>query len=357
MNIKPNEFQIMLFTNNPYTAAVLAILFLPLTLIFFIIISIRHSLYDTGILKSYRSDVFTVSIGNISVGGTGKTPTVISLVNSLAEEGFKILVVTAGFGRKSTGRVVVNENTPVSESGDEPLTIFRKTKAAVVCDKERSSAVKDMASGFDIVVLDDAFQHRKIGKHVDIVLLDESRFLGNRLLLPSGILRDKISRLNHCDLIILSKVKEINSASVRNKLAYLKEFGKMVILSKLAYGFISDGKNKIDISAVKAMNISLFCGIGNPNDFFDIFTDYKIITKKAFSDHCSYSDKECSELAGMKKDADILITTYKDFVKILPETAAELNIRYLDIDLKFYNEKSDQINISDILKGFRLGKK
>ena len=357
MNTELNEFQIMLFSKNIYIAVILSVLFLPLTLIFYIIVSIRHFMYDSGLLRSFKPDIFTVSVGNITVGGTGKTPTVISLVNSLKDKKIKPLVVTGGYGRKSTGRIIIKDNTTVSESGDEPLTIYNKTKASVICDRDRVSAIKDMSDNYDIVVLDDAFQHRKVKKNLDLVLIDESRFLGNRLLLPSGILRDTVSRLKYCDVIILSKVKDLNSASVKEKLAYLKKFEKKILISKLYSGYVSDGRSKTDISAVSGMNISLFCGIGYPEDFFDIFAELKIVSNKAYPDHCVYSEKEFSEFAVMKQNSEMIITTYKDFVKIPNNVTAEFNIRYLDIDLKFFDEFNNAFNISDIIKGIDIGKK
>jgi tetraacyldisaccharide 4'-kinase len=352
-----NEPEIMLFTKNPYLAAALCVIFLPFTIIYYLAVTVRHFLYDYGLIRSYRPDIPTVSVGNITVGGTGKTPTVISLVNSLLEKGFNSLVVTGGYGRKSSGRVTITENTPVSESGDEPLTIYRKTKAKVVCDRDRTSAMKDLSGNFDIAVLDDAFQHRKLKKHLDIVLIDEGRFLGNHLLLPSGILRDKISRLKYADVIILSKVQDVNSASVKDKLSCLKKFGKKILISKLDYSFVTDGIKKTGLKDVLAMNISLFCGIGNPDDFFNIFSSYKIISKKAFSDHCSFTGNELAELKRLKRGSDIMITTYKDFVKIPDGIIKEFDIRFLEIDLKFYTESLTEFDISDLTKGILIGKK
>ncbi|MBU4486001.1 MAG: tetraacyldisaccharide 4'-kinase, partial [Candidatus Delongbacteria bacterium] len=175
----------MLFPKNPYLSLLISFLLLPITFIYFIVVAFRHILYDSGIIKSFKPNVFTVSIGNITVGGTGKTPTVINMVNSLSVSGLNPLIVTRGYGRKTKCRVVLNETTSASDSGDEALTIYRKTKKSVVCDINRSSAIKDMGKYYDLIVLDDAFQHRKVKKDLDIVLIDESRFLGNHLLLPS----------------------------------------------------------------------------------------------------------------------------------------------------------------------------
>jgi len=344
-----NESQIMLFTKNPYIAAFLCVAFLPLTIIYYFAVSFRHFLYDSGLKSSYRPDTFTISVGNITVGGTGKTPTVISLVNLMTKKGLNSLVVTGGYGRKSRGRVVINDSTQVIESGDEPLTIYRKTKSKVVCDKDRTSVIKDMSKSYDAVILDDAFQHRAVKKHLDIVLIDENRFLGNRLLLPSGILRDRISRLRSSDVIILSKVNDITSVSVNEKLKYLNKFKKKILISKLDYSYVSDGTIKTELKDIYGSNISLFCGIANPDDFFSIFNNIMLVYSKAFPDHCRYSESELAVLKRFKKDSDILITTYKDFVKISPASVKELNIRYLEIDLKFYDDTRAEFDISDLI--------
>ncbi|MBU4485691.1 MAG: tetraacyldisaccharide 4'-kinase, partial [Candidatus Delongbacteria bacterium] len=163
-----------------------------------------------------------------------------------------------------------------------------------------------------------------------------------------GILRDRISRLYDCDLIVLSKVKDIHSESVKEKFNYLKRFKKNIIISKLTYNSISNGNSSIEFEKISGMKISLFCGVGNPKDFFDIFSKYTIAGLKAFPDHCKY-ENNFFELKKIKKEADILITTYKDFVKLGETTINELNIYYLDIDLKFYDQGLKEISLSDLI--------
>ncbi|HQO09587.1 MAG TPA: tetraacyldisaccharide 4'-kinase [Clostridiales bacterium] len=342
----------MLFTENKYIGIILVILFLPFTIIYWMVVTVRHFFYDIGILKPYTADIFTVSVGNITAGGTGKTPTVIAIVNALKNNGFKPFVVTRGYGRKSSGRLMIDEKSTASESGDEPITIFRKTGVPVVCDKDRLSAVNSFGNGFNIAVLDDAFQHRKIRKNLDIVLIDESRFLGCGLLLPSGILRDNVSRLYKCDLIVLSKVNDIRSVSVKEKITRLKKYGKNILVSKMEPSKISNGTKEATFDSIKDKKISLFCGIADARSFLDLFRQNQVISKITFSDHYFYTVSDFEALRKLKKDSDMIITTYKDFVKLPPELVRETGIYYLDIDLSFYDSELNSLDIAGFIRGF-----
>lgn len=338
----------MFYRDFPILSALISVLLLPFTFIYWAGVIFRNFLYDKNLISSYKSHTFTVSVGNITVGGTGKTPTAISLVNSLTASGKNPAVITRGYGRKTDYRVEIGSSTSVAESGDEPMTIYKKTGAKIVCDKNRTAAVKDVEDSHDVIVLDDAFQHRRIKKHTDIVLVDESRFLGNRLLLPSGILRDTASRLYNCDIIILSKVKDIRSASVAEKLTKLKKYGKKLLVSKMVSPFISNGTEIRPLESILGSKISLFCGIGNPQDFFILFSSYDIVNSFTFSDHYDYSRSE-EKISSLRKNSDMLITTYKDFVKLSDKTVSQYNIYYLDLELEFFNESLDPVNISDII--------
>jgi tetraacyldisaccharide 4'-kinase len=324
-----------------------AVLF-PATVLYYFGVRTRHLLYDVGFLKSYQPEIFTVSIGNITAGGTGKTPTVISLARELVSKNIKTLVLTRGYGRNSSGRVVVEKGTPVKKTGDEPMEIFKNTGCFVVCDKDRTSSLKDLSSGFSIAILDDGFQHRKVKRNLDIVLVDESRFMGNGLLLPSGILRDIPDRLKFCDIIILTKIKDLKSDSAEQKTCYLKKYGKKLLLSMLKYDSIKNGRNELELKKLSGMKLSLFCGIADPSDFFGIFDGLNVAEKKSFTDHFDYSDAE-GVLKSIKKDSDIMITTQKDFVKLNNEIIEAFNIYYLDSGFVFFDTDMKEVCLYDII--------
>ena len=331
---------------------IVKILLFPFACIYGILTGLRNRLFDWRILPSCSFNIPVISIGNLSAGGTGKTPHTEYLTELLRKK-YKVAILSRGYRRKTKGFIMASAEHSQRDIGDEPMQYLKKFEDVVIAvDEDRKRGILRILEGkpeTEVILLDDAFQHRAVKIHLDVVLIDENRFLGNRLLLPSGILRDKISRLRSSDVIILSKVKDINSVSVKEKLSYLKKFGKKILLSKLDYSYVSDGTSKTALKDISGLNISLFCGIGNPDDFFSIFNNFRIVYSKAFSDHCSYTESEMAVLKKLKNNSDILITTYKDFVKIPPAIVIELNIRYLEIDLKFYDSSRAEYDISDLI--------
>lgn len=341
----------MSIKNKNHIPLFFAILLLPFTFLYYLTVKIRNYLYDTEILTSFKSEVFTVSVGNIAAGGTGKTPVVTEIVSALKDHGIKTAVITRGYGRSSGGRVKVDENTSARISGDEPLTIFNKTGADVICDADRVSTVKYLGTSYGAFVLDDAFQHRKIRKHLDIVLVDHDRFFGNGLLLPSGILRDTPSRLSKCDVIILTKIPGPEAESVQRKIKSLKMFKKPVFLSQIKYKHLSNGTSVMSPDELRTKKISVFCGIADPEPFFRFFDKFDTAFKKGFKDHCGYGRKFDNELTEMKKECEIIVTTYKDFVKLSKEQVNRYNIWYLDIGLVFFDGSMNIVDVFDLIKG------
>ncbi len=341
----------MFFKSNPFILCATAIVLFPFTILYYSAVKIRHFLYDAGILRFYKPGIFTISVGNVVIGGAGKTPVVTEIAKSLVKHGRKTFVVTRGYGRNSSGRVEVGPETPPEQSGDEPLTIFRKTGVPVICDKNRAAAVRDNEGKFDSVVLDDAFQHRKIKKDADIVLVDQNRFLGNGLLLPSGILRDCVSRMRACDILILTKINPALKDDLRKKISYLKKFKKPLYLSSYRYSGIHNGSCTLTEECYGSKNLSLFCGIAEPGSFFDFFNKMKVVSRHAFRDHSFYGQSFESVLEIMKNNSDIIVTTYKDFVKLSVERIRKYNIFYLDFDTVFYDIDMKETDIYEIISG------
>jgi len=340
------------FRPNKYISFITSVILLPLSGIYYIIIRIRHLLYDSGILSSYKPDILTISVGNIITGGAGKTPFVIRIAQVLAERGMNPFVVTRGYGRRTSGRIIVNDEMNAETTGDEALTIFRKSGVPVICDPDRVSAVSDLGEKYGAAVLDDAFQHRRIRKDLDIVLIDHNRFLGNGLVLPSGILRDCISRLKRCDMIILTKIPDLNSESVSEKINYLKKFGKPVFLSQLKYTCLNNGNITTGTENIRSQKISVFCGIADPEPFLKFFDGLNIVSKNIYGDHYAYGPGFNSTLASMKAHSDVIVTTFKDFVKLSEEQIRENNVFYLDFEPVLYNDKFENTDIFDIVSGW-----
>ncbi|AOE49874.1 tetraacyldisaccharide 4'-kinase [Kangiella sediminilitoris] len=276
-------------------------LFLPLQLFLRVIVWLRQTFYKVGWFKSTRISRPVVVVGNINVGGTGKTPLSIYLIEWLAGEGYKPGLVTRGYGGSSSDYplLVSNELQP-RQCGDEPYLIYHRTKATVVVDPIRSrGAAKLVELGCDIILCDDGLQHYSLQRDLEIAVIDSSRRLGNGWLMPMGPLREPPSRLRNVDITIVNG----------------KDMGlKPQPIKSLANSSTDIGQH---IDAVAA--------IGNPGRFFDtlISEGYKV-NAHAFPDHHKF---EASDFDGLKGP---IIMTEKDAVKCY--TFADERMYYLPVN-------------------------
>src|ERR1041385_4083605 len=190
----------------------------PLSVLYGVGVRARNGLYRRGVRKSVDVGVPVISVGNLTTGGTGKTPLVEMLAARMAAEGSRVCVLTRGYGRGSRGRVVVSDNScvlaDVNEAGDEPLLLAEnlRGRAAVVCDKNRVAAARWAIEnlGSQAFVLDDAFQHQQIQRDVNILTIDATNAFGNGKLLPAGILRESSTGMRRANCIVITRANESN---------------------------------------------------------------------------------------------------------------------------------------------------
>jgi len=177
---------------------------MPVSLIYRLFIATRHLLYKSGVLRIRDFDVPIVVVGNLTVGGTGKTPLLIHLAKQLVAHGYKPGIVSRGYGANGSYPVQVTPNTEVLRSGDEPLLIARSINVPVVVDPDRVNAVSEVlkTGSIDIVLSDDGLQHTRLGRQLEIVVIDGKRGLGNGLLLPAGPLRESPKRLDTVNVVV-----------------------------------------------------------------------------------------------------------------------------------------------------------
>lgn len=310
-------------------------------------------MYGRGILRSHSLGAKTISIGNITVGGTGKTPLVALVAEILAENGEQVCILTRGYGRRNPNqRVLVSDKGSVlvnaKTGGDEPVELARKllSKAVVIADADRVAAAKWAREKFAITafVLDDGFQHRRAERDLDIVCIDASDPFGGGSVLPAGRLREPLENLGRADAVVItranfaediedlrSQISDLNpnspvfqSENHIVKLLSLDEFhAKRQNQQRRMEGAIW---NRISGRSDGA-RLFAFCALGNPDSFFAALS-YELGTKafekldlsgtKAFPDHHYYSQADIEDLEGKARGngIDALITTAKDAVKL-----------------------------------------
>ena len=295
-------------------------LLLPLSFVFFIVSRIHFWLYKSSVLKVNQSKIPIVVVGNITAGGTGKTPIVISIVNYFESKNKKVGVVSRGYGGNYTqeSMEVISSSSPI-ECGDEPLLIKQQTKAAVAISKKRSKAVEFLNRKYslDIIISDDGLQHYSMGRQIEIVVIDGKDRFGNGLFLPSGPLRDSKKRLNSVDFIIN------NGSSSDGEISSQLE----------AKGFINMLTNeKKDLSFFKGKTCNAVAGIGKPNNFFSLLESFGVeVISKSFPDHYQFEEKDL-----IFPNEYPIIMTSKDCVKCTPFASNQM--WYLDVTAKIESD-------------------
>jgi len=292
----------------------------------------RRALYDRGLLRVHNVSSPVISVGNITVGGTGKTPLVAWIAKVLAREGRRVCILTRGYGRlDSHDRVIVSDGNEVLASperaGDEAYLLAEELKrcAAVISDADRVAAARWAVENWntDVFVLDDGFQNLRLARNLDIVTIDATNPWGNRKLLPAGILREPLSALTRADCIVVTRADDAQQLDeLENELARLSK-GAPVFRSRMNLARLrraSGNETSLGTDEVKRSSVAAFCGIGNPESFFALLKreSYQLCYTRALRDHHRYvqSDLDQIERESVSSGAQALLTTAKDEVKL-----------------------------------------
>jgi tetraacyldisaccharide 4'-kinase len=273
----------------------------PLSVLYFIVISIRNYLYNKGIFKAYPVPPLVVSVGNIEAGGTGKTPFTIALAEVLHQKGYRTVIVTRGYKGKLKGTVKVEKNHSHEDVGDEALLMAKLSPVPVIKspDRVKGALYAKQTLDAEIIILDDGFQHRRIFRDMDIVLI--GRDIEHEHLLPVGNLREPKSSLKRADFVIYTK-------SVKGH----KDSASFVI-----DGLVGVDGQKKDLLYLKDKSVVAFCGIARPEFFFE---EIKQIAAKVemltYSDHHSYTRHDIEAIKQSAKSKDLIVTTEKDMVRL-----------------------------------------
>lgn len=293
----------------------------------------RNFLFDRKIFKTYKSSLPVVSIGNISVGGSGKTPLSIALADFLIKKGLNPAVVSRGYKGSLKGPVIVNINHQPSEVGDEPLLIFQRLKIPVVVSKNKVKGAKFIEENKlgDLIILDDGFQHRWLERDVDIVCINvDSRknieaFIGGQLL-PLGLLREsRDAALVRSDIIVLNHRSQDDGISSELDKVTSNVNHKCIFNSHITPFFPEHFNKELPIAA--------FCGIANSDAFFKTLRsmNLNLVAELSFPDHYFFTEKEILDIQKKYNKAQ-LICTEKDWVKIRSFNLP--GVSYLAIDCK-----------------------
>ena len=282
---------------------------LPFSIIFLLLSSARKQLFRFGVLKSHKLPVPVIVVGNISVGGTGKTPLVIWLANQLKQKGFKPGVVSRGYGGSANDVTEVFAHSMPNEVGDEPLLIAKHLDCPVFVGLNRVDACMALLEGHpdvNVIISDDGLQHYRLQRDIEIAVVDSQRGFGNALLLPAGPLREAKSRLNKVDAIVMTNAHQQSSI----KTTFLAPVFEMEFAGDV---FISlfDGISKYKAGFFNGKSLVAVAGIGNPKRFFEDLTKMGLVfEQKSFPDHHAYTPQDLSPFAGKT-----ILMTEKDAVK------------------------------------------
>lgn len=276
---------------------------------------LKNKLYDNGLLKPKKVNAFVISVGNITTGGVGKTPVVSEIAKYLIQNGEKVAIISRGYGGKLSNKNinVISDGEKIfynaKLAGDEPFWLAQNSKGVIVITtKNRYEGAKFAVEKFGAtkIILDDGFQHRKLYRNLDIVLMDSKMGFGNEKLLPAGPLREGMEAFSRIDrLVVVSKDIDHSRAEKLAKIMSKKMKVKTTVCNTepdYVYN-IKTGEKLADNSKITAI-----CAIGQPKQFYQFLDNYKIKQTIDFDDHHIYTEEELPD--------GIIVTTEKDAVKM-----------------------------------------
>ena len=331
----------------------------PLSLLFSVITRTRNFLYDTGFFKEIQLKIPIIGVGNITVGGTGKTPHCEYIAKTLDSK-YKLALLSKGYGRTSKDFLYVEINSKAIEVGDEALQSKQNIPNQIVAvDHSRVNGIQKILQDFpetNVFILDDAFQHRSIKIGLNILLTDYNNPVYKDFIMPVGKLRESRIGLKRADCIIVTKcpenLNEKEAIKIENKL----KFDGSVFFSKIKYEDIISIKDKTVIKSIKGKSILLITGIANSNPILDYLKNLNINFRHLeFSDHYKYESKDIKKIIKtFQKSNDLILTTEKDAQKLKEfNELINLPIYYLKVTIDFlWNKDKFDKKIKDYVESY-----
>jgi tetraacyldisaccharide 4'-kinase len=320
-------------------------LLFPFSMVYWIITSVRNFFYDTGIFKSYSFKTPIICVGNLNVGGTGKSPMVEHLIK-LYKNDYKLAVLSRGYKRTTIGFMEVKPEMSAKEVGDEPLQFKRKFNSIkVFVDANRKNALEQIEKNHpdvNLIILDDAYQHRRVKADISILLTTFVKPFYKDFILPVGMLRESIAGKKRADVIVVTKCpNQINSKKIEEMTRQINPTeNQKVLFSNISY----DKKvySLTESAALENFNdFLLVTGIANPKPLIKYLSDkQKIFEHLKFPDHHNFTHKDIENLASSKKP---ILTTEKDFTRLHQDI--KQNIYYLPIEIELNRNIKSLINL------------
>jgi len=309
------------------------------------VMRLRSMLYCFGLLPSKRLPRPVISVGNVVVGGTGKTPMTLWVAAYLMARGKKVAVLTRGYGGRLEGQVAmvadgIRRLLEPADAGDEPCLLADQLPGLIVVmgsDRYRAGCLAMERFNPDIFILDDGFQHLKLHRDVDILLMDGRKPTGNGRIFPAGLLREPLSALRRAQLVLFTRSDGVDPDGI-----VLPEGMERCHARHHLTGFTTGRSVELrpfsDLTGLRGL---AFAGIADPDGFFNSLeaAGVTLAATLAFPDHSSYGDEECAALARLKRSsrADFLITTAKDAVKLASAAAGEFPFHVARLEMAFYD--------------------
>ena len=325
------------------------ILLMPLSLVFAALSHVRKYLYLSGWRKTYRLDVPVVIVGNINVGGSGKTPVVIWLAKQLQLAGYTPGIISRGYGGQAQSVQPVFADSSAQQVGDEPVLIAQRTSCPVYVSADRVAAGQALLAAHaacNVIISDDGLQHYRLQRDVEIVVFDSVKAFGNGALLPAGPLRESVARLYEVDAVVSNG--KLNPSGLAFNMNSVRPI-EMQLVSADFYNLV-DSQHRCSAQAFSGLKILAIAGIGNPERFFQQLRRMGLVFQsQAYPDHYAFKAADFAAAA-----ADVIVMTEKDAVKC--QAFAQANYWVLPVTAVIGDELLPIVlNKLDRLKAHRAG--
>lgn len=325
---------------------------LPFVPIYYLITCVRNWLFDINFFKNKAYNLPIICVGNLSVGGTGKTPMVEYLLAMLSNK-YKVATLSRGYKRETSGFILADENISVAEIGDEPFQFYEKFKgkANIAVDANRQRGIEELIDKVnpEVLILDDAFQHRKVKAGLNILLTVYGNLYVDDMLLPTGNLRESSSGASRADIIVVTKcpdnLSKQEKSNIQSKLNIQQH--QELFFSSIVYGdIITNGKNSLEVKELKNNKFTLVTGIANPIPLVDFLKNKGLdFEHLVFPDHHNFSQAEIKAI----QSKDLVVTTEKDFMRLKGEDSLKSILYYLPITFGVSNTERFQKKITDFI--------